>query len=138
VQAEYQRARELAEEVLSLAQQTEDPLLVALGHWYLGFIWFSLGDYTTSRAHMKHVIDFYSPEQHHRPLVLLRGSDAGISALSYDACCLWCLGFPDQARLPWLESSITPSRWLMPFAMLVALLMRCVVMRRHSGIMQLS
>jgi DNA-binding SARP family transcriptional activator/predicted ATPase len=97
VQAELHKARELAEEALSLAQQVEDPMLVTLGHWYLGFIWFSLGDYTTARDHLNHVIEFYSPEQHHRSLVFLRGSDAGISALAYDACCLWCLGYPDQA-----------------------------------------
>jgi predicted ATPase len=121
VQAEYQRARELAEEVLSLAQQTEDPLLVALGHWYLGFIWFSLGDYTTSRAHMKHVIDFYSPEQHHRPFVLLRGSDAGISALSYDACCLWCLGFPDQALIKSQETLALARELDHPFSLADAL-----------------
>jgi predicted ATPase len=97
VRAEYQRALELGEEALNMAQQVKDPLLVALGHWHLGFIQFSLGEYTTARAHLKHVIAFYNPEHHHRSFVLLRGSDAGISALSYNACCLWCLGYPDQA-----------------------------------------
>jgi predicted ATPase len=97
VRAEHQRARELAEEALNLAQQAEDPLLVALGHWYLGFVLFGLGEYTTARAHLEQMISFYEPQQHHHPLVFLRGSDAGLSALSYDACCLWCLGYPDQA-----------------------------------------
>jgi DNA-binding SARP family transcriptional activator/predicted ATPase len=97
VRAEHQRARELAEEALSLAQEAEDPLLVALGHWYLGFILFCLGEYTTALGHLQQVITFYNPEQHHRSLVVLRGSDAGPSALAYAACCLWCLGYPDQA-----------------------------------------
>jgi tetratricopeptide (TPR) repeat protein len=97
VRAEHQRARELAEEALSLAQRVKDPLLVALGHWYLGFVLFSLGDYTTARVHLQQMISFYEPQQHHQPFVLLRGSDAGPSALSYDACCLWCLGYPEQA-----------------------------------------
>jgi predicted ATPase len=99
VQTEYQQARELAEEALSLAQQIDDPLHVMLGHWYLGIILFNLGKYTTTRAHLKHVFDFYNPEQHHRSLVFLRGSDSGTSALAYDACCLWCLGYPDQALI---------------------------------------
>jgi predicted ATPase/DNA-binding SARP family transcriptional activator len=98
VQAEYQRALELAEEALSLAQQAKDPILVTLGYWYLGFISFSLGEYTTAQAHLKRVTDFYKPEQHHQYLVILRGSDAGISALAYEACILWCLGYPDQAN----------------------------------------
>jgi predicted ATPase len=97
VRAEHQRARELGEEALSLAQQAEDPLLMALGHSYLGFILFALGEYTIARAHLEEMISFYEPQQHHRSLVFLRGSDIGLSALAYDACCLWCLGYPDQA-----------------------------------------
>jgi predicted ATPase len=97
VRAEHQRARELGEQALSLAQQAKDPLLVALGHWYLGLVLFCLGEYTTARTHLEQMISFYEPQQHHHPLVFLRGSDAGLSALAYDACCLWCLGYPDQA-----------------------------------------
>jgi DNA-binding SARP family transcriptional activator/predicted ATPase len=97
VRAEHQTARELAEEALNLAQQAEDPLLVALGHWYLGFILFCLGEYTTALGHLEQVITFYNPEQHHRSLVVLHGVDAGPSALAYAACCLWCLGYPEQA-----------------------------------------
>ena len=97
VKAEHLKARELAEEALSLAQRAEDPLLVALGHWYLGFILFGHGEYMTARAHLEEMIAFYKPQQHHHPIVFRRGSDAGLSALAYDACCLWCLGYPDQA-----------------------------------------
>ncbi|TEU12982.1 MAG: tetratricopeptide repeat protein, partial [Anaerolineales bacterium] len=96
VRAEHQRARELAEEALSLAQRAKDPLHVALGHWYLGFILFGLGEYTAARAYLEQMIAFYEP-QHHYPLVFQCGSDAGLSALAYNACCLWCLGYPEQA-----------------------------------------
>jgi DNA-binding SARP family transcriptional activator/predicted ATPase len=97
VRAEHLRARDLAEEALGLAQQLGDPLLVALSHWFLGFISFCLGEYTAARAHLEQVISFYDPQQHHMPFVVIRGSDGGVSALSYDACSLWCLGFPEQA-----------------------------------------
>ena len=70
---------------------------MALGHSYLGFILFCLGEYTTARAHLEQMIAFYEPHQHHHPLVFLRGSDVGLSALAYAACCLWCLGYPNQA-----------------------------------------
>jgi predicted ATPase len=98
VRAEHQTAHELAEEALSLAEETGDPLLVAVGHWCLGFLSFSLGEYAAARAHLQSVISFYEPQQHHRQFVFLRGSDVGPSALAYDACCLWCLGYPEQAQ----------------------------------------
>ena len=97
VRADNQRARRLAEEAFGLAQQTEDPLLVLLGHWYLGFTLFSIGEYTTALSHLEQVIAFYDPDQHHRSLVSLRGLDPAPSALAYAACCLWCLGYPEQA-----------------------------------------
>jgi len=97
VRAEPQAARELGEEALSLAQGAKDPLHVALSHRHLGCIMFCLGEYTTARTHFEQMISFYEPQQHHRSLVLMRGSDAGTSALAYDACCLWCLGYPEQA-----------------------------------------
>ena len=97
VRAQYQKAREFGEEMLSLAQQSGDPLLVALVHWHLGFILFATGDYPSARAHLQQVISFYQPTEHHHSFVLLHGLDAGVSAMSYDACCLWCLGYPDQA-----------------------------------------
>jgi DNA-binding SARP family transcriptional activator/predicted ATPase len=97
VRAEHHRACELAEEALHLAESVADPLLVALGHWYLGFISFALGELTAAQAHLDHVIAFYDPQQHHQRLIHLRGSDAGVSALAYKACPLWCLGYPDRA-----------------------------------------
>jgi DNA-binding SARP family transcriptional activator/predicted ATPase len=96
VRAEHGRALELAEEAFSLAQQTGDPLLVALGHWRLAYVLFALGEFTEAQAHLEPMLAFYKPQYHH-PLVLLSGSDAGASALAYDACCLWLLGYPEQA-----------------------------------------
>ncbi|MEA3376156.1 MAG: AAA family ATPase [Chloroflexota bacterium] len=97
VRAEYEKARELAREALSLAIQADDPLLVMSGHWYLGFICFGLGEPVAAHAHLERVVSFYDPQEHHQPFVFMRGSDAGLGALAYDASCLWCLGYPDQA-----------------------------------------
>jgi tetratricopeptide (TPR) repeat protein len=97
VHAEHQRALELAEEALNLAIEAEDALLTAIGYWFLGYIHFALGEYVTARAHLSHTLSFYQPRIHHKSFVSLRGSDAGMSALAYDACCLWCLGYPEKA-----------------------------------------
>jgi predicted ATPase len=97
VRSEHLKAWELAAEALRQAQQDEDPLLVGLGHWYLGLALFGLGEFAEARAHFDGLLSRYDPEQHHQLLLRERGADAGLSAMAYDACCLWCLGHPQQA-----------------------------------------
>ncbi len=97
VRAEHRKALELGEEALSMALKANDALLEALHHWHLGYVSFALGDPATGHSHLRDVISFYTPDKHHKPFVFLRGSDAGLGALAYDACCLWCLGYPDRA-----------------------------------------
>jgi predicted ATPase len=89
-------ALDLAKEALHLGQQSEDPMLVAAGHWRMGFTLFTRGEYRTARTHLAQVTTFYRPQQH-GAFVALCGSDPGPSALAYDACCLWSLGYPEQA-----------------------------------------
>jgi predicted ATPase len=60
---------------------------------------------------------FYDPEQHHRSLVFLRGVDGGLSALAYDACCLWCLGYPDQASRKSQQALALARRFDHPFTL---------------------
>jgi adenylate cyclase len=97
VLSQHRNARELAEQALELAQRAGDPLFVTLGHWYLGVILFAQGEYQAALDQIEQVIAFYDPQTHHREFVRLRGSDPGLSAMAYHACCLWCLGYPDQA-----------------------------------------
>ncbi len=99
VRADHQEAISLAEGALTLGEQLGNPLLESLGHWQLGFILFAVGDYTTAKVHLEQVLNFYDPATHHQLYIMTRGSDAGVSAMAYHACCLWCLGYPDQARL---------------------------------------
>jgi predicted ATPase len=110
VRAEYQQARELEEEALNLARRARDPLCVAVSHWHLGAILFALGEYTAAHSHLGQTIAFYEPP-HHRALVSLNPANAGLSAVAYDACCLWCLGYPEQA-LRRSEEALTLAREL--------------------------
>jgi DNA-binding SARP family transcriptional activator/predicted ATPase len=96
VRAEYQNAHTLGQKALKLAQQIRDPVLLVLSHWRLGFILFALGDYAAAHAHLEQTIALYEPH-HHTALVSQSTANPGPSAVAYDACCLWCLGYPDQA-----------------------------------------
>ncbi len=97
VAAEYRRAREFAEEALGAGERLQDPLLVMAGHWRLGFVLFGLGEYAQARAHLGQVIAAHDLQRDHRLRAGLHGADPGASVLAYDACCLWCLGYPEQA-----------------------------------------
>ena len=97
VRAKHHKARELSLEALDLARAIGDSALMMLCHWYLGFILFCLGEYPEALEHLRQVTEVYDYRQHHQILVQIRGSDAGIGAMAYEACCLWCLGYPDQA-----------------------------------------
>jgi tetratricopeptide (TPR) repeat protein len=97
VHAEHKKARDLALEALNLAQDSDDPLWIMFGHWCLGFCLFCLGDYLSALDHLKQVTSFYDPYLHHQMLIALHGKDAGLSAMAYEACCLWCLGYPESA-----------------------------------------
>jgi DNA-binding SARP family transcriptional activator/tetratricopeptide (TPR) repeat protein len=97
VKGEYRTAYDHAERLLNLGQQAGDPLLTGLGYWCLGIICFVEGKYLESRQYLEQTLSFYDTQQHHRDYVLLRGVDVGLSAMAYLACCLWCLGYPEQA-----------------------------------------
>ena len=94
--AEHQTARELGEQILSLAQRVQDPLHVALANWAPGLTSLYLGEFTLARAHFEQLIAFYDPQQH-RSLAFLYGQDPGATSLSWAAWALWFLGYPDQA-----------------------------------------
>jgi len=95
--AEHQAAREFGEQSLRVARGLNDSFAEALGCWSLGVVLFSLGDFEAAQAHLERTIAFYVPEEHHRLFLHVLGSDAGVSAMAYSACALWCLGYPDQA-----------------------------------------
>jgi hypothetical protein len=73
--AEYQTAHALGEQLLTLAQHTQDPVMLPTAHRAVGTALFYLGAVAEASAHMPQDIALY---------------DLG-------AWTLWCLGYPDQA-----------------------------------------
>jgi TOMM system kinase/cyclase fusion protein len=96
MRAEYQTARELAEQCLSLAQRVHDPALLLEAHFALGGILLWLGELVPARAHLEQSLALYDPREH-RALAFRTGIDPGVWCLSYAAYALWLLGYPDQA-----------------------------------------
>lgn len=117
VAAEYRRAHEFAREALAMGERAQDPLLVLGGHWRLGYILFALGEYGRAHDHLGQAISAYDPRRHHPLLVGLHGVDCGVSALAYDACCLWSLGFPEKALSRSREAFAAVRRLEHPFTL---------------------
>ena len=96
VRGDFQTARELAEQLLSLAQRQDDSALLLQGHRALGDTLYWLGEFALSRIHLEQGIALYDPEQH-RAHAFLYGQDPGMGCLVYAALTFWSLGYPDRA-----------------------------------------
>jgi TOMM system kinase/cyclase fusion protein len=120
VWAEYQTARELAEQGLSLAQRDQDPALMLVAHHALGTTAYFLGEVSLARAHLEQGMALYDLQQHHY-LAFRYGMDLGVWCLSYGAWPLWLLGYPEQA-LQRCQEALTLARKLAhPFSLTHAL-----------------
>jgi tetratricopeptide (TPR) repeat protein len=93
---ELQTARELGEQMLSLAQRVPDPAGLANAHIMLGYALFSLRAWNTARTHLEQGVAFPIAPQHHSQGFLTE-THQGVFGLSRLAQVLWCLGYPDQA-----------------------------------------
>src|SRR5262249_4194962 len=91
--AEHKTARELGEQLLTLAQRIQDPALLIRAHTMLGPTLFHLGEFALAREQVGQGIVLYVPQQH-RSRVL---QDPGVICLVYAAWSLWHLGYPTQA-----------------------------------------
>ncbi|MCZ6874986.1 MAG: AAA family ATPase, partial [bacterium] len=89
-------ARELAEQLLDLAQPRNDPALLLQAHLALGHVLYMRGDFVAALRHLEQGIDLYDPGQH-REYALRYGVDPGVSCRAWAAQTLWMLGYPDRA-----------------------------------------
>jgi class 3 adenylate cyclase/predicted ATPase len=95
--AELQTAHALGEQLLTLAQQTQDPAMLMVAHRALGGTSFYLGAAADAHTHFAQGMALYDP-QRHRASAFLYGEDTGVICHSYDVWALWYLGYPDQGR----------------------------------------
>ena len=76
VRAEHQTARELAEQLMRLAQTVQDPALLTQAHFALGLVLVYFGELAAGRAHFEEAVSFYDLEQH-RFIGFQTGQDPG-------------------------------------------------------------
>ena len=121
VRAEYQKGREIGEQLLTLAQTVQDPALLLVAHDALGQTFHWLGEFVLAREYLQQSIARYDPQQHRSLAFLLGGEDPGVACRSFAASTLWFLGYLDQA-LPRQREALTLAHELShPFSLAVAL-----------------
>ena len=120
VRGEFQPARVLGEQLLSLAQRLDDPALIVRAHRILGDTLFWLGELAAARVHLEHAIALYRPQQH-RSDVSFYGYDPGVFWPLYVALLLWSLGYPDQAVKRSREALSLAQELAHPFSLAAAL-----------------
>jgi class 3 adenylate cyclase/predicted ATPase len=136
-QGQWQRARELGEEFLGLAQQRQDPLLLVEGHRMLGnTVWWQ-GELAQTYTHVKAALALYDPEQH-RAQAVRYGQDSGVVCGLLESWILWMLGYPDQALRSKEETLVLARRQGHPLTLAVALLWSAMLLqlRREPQVAQ--
>ena len=94
---ELHKARELGDQLFSLAQSMQEPALILEAHHTLWATFFSLGELRSSKEHCERGRALYDPQQHRRLAFLYGGHDPGVCCGNNAAQALWLLGYPDQA-----------------------------------------
>ncbi|MGB7292193.1 MAG: adenylate/guanylate cyclase domain-containing protein [Thermodesulfobacteriota bacterium] len=96
VTGELQTARELADELLTLAKSLQNPSYLLEGHLALGEILFWLGDFSMALDNIKQGLTIYSPQEHGSH-AFLYVQDPGMACCGYAAWTMSLMGYADQA-----------------------------------------
>jgi class 3 adenylate cyclase/predicted ATPase len=122
VRAEYQRAHALGEQLLTLAQQSQDSAMLVAAHRALGATLFNLGAGAAALTHYAQGMALYDPQQHHAS-AFRYGEDAGVLCHMFAAWALWYLGYPDQGLTRSQEALTLAQQCAHPFSLSFALSM---------------
>jgi len=108
------------EQLLALAQNLQDPGLLARAHSMLGELLYFMGEFTQNRAHVEQAITLYDPLRH-RSQIFLYGNDTGVGSRINVARALWTLGYPDQALNRLIEALTLAQELAHPFNLAMTL-----------------
>ena len=117
IRGEVQTARELMEQLLSLAQRLQRQTMLQAAHYGMGEVLLYLGELSESRDHLDQAIALYRPQKHRARAL----HDPGVACLAVAALTLWSLGYPDQALKRMQESLTLAEELSHPFSLAFAL-----------------
>jgi class 3 adenylate cyclase/predicted ATPase len=121
--AELQTALELAEQLLSLAQNVQDPAFVVEAHRALGMTLWHLGEFAAAQKHCEQGIALYDAEaiREAAQKLDLYVLNPWMFCWGFVALSLWLLGYPDQALKRAHEALTLTREWSHSFSSAMAL-----------------
>ena len=93
---QYETARQVGEQLLSLAQRRTDSTFALEGHFALGSTSLMQGELVPALEHLDRGIALHDPQQH-RTLAFQFGEDLDVSCRSYAFLSRWIRGYPTAA-----------------------------------------
>jgi DNA-binding SARP family transcriptional activator/tetratricopeptide (TPR) repeat protein len=93
----HREARDLAERLLSLAQELEDPVLLLEARHSLWPTLFGSGDLEAAELVIRQARAQYNPQRHREYASSYGGHDTGICCLTFASITAWTRGYPDRA-----------------------------------------
>jgi predicted ATPase len=90
-------AKNLADEILALAERQSEPGLLLQAHHAAWTTEYFFGSLLSCRAHAEQGIALYDIEEHRAHASIYGGHDVGVCCRETMATALWLLGYPDQA-----------------------------------------
>jgi class 3 adenylate cyclase/predicted ATPase len=119
--AEHRTARQLAAELLSLAQRLHNPTTLLVAHHTMGSTLYWLGELPQARDSLEHALALEA----HQPQVRDAAATALVARVAnygYTAWTLWLLGYPEQAQQCNDQALALAHALSHPFSQVVALL----------------
>jgi predicted ATPase len=114
VRGVHHKAWELGERLLALAQRLSDQSYQLEAHRALGATLFFRGQLPAALDHLQQAMALYESGPSQVSHVL---GDPQVSCLIYAARALWCLGYPDQARLQMQQAASLAQRLAHPYSL---------------------
>ncbi len=120
VQGQLQESCGLGDQLLHLAEASQNDLLHVEAHYVLGVSFFWLGKFTSARKQLERAIVFYRRDKHHSH-VALYSQDAGVICLIRLSYLLGYLGQPEAAATKCKEALDLAEQLAHPFSLAYAL-----------------
>ena len=130
---ELRKAQDLGEQLLAVAERSQDTSLILEAHHTL---WATLnlrGEFSSTLTHAEKGIGLYDPNKHGQHAFQYGGHDPGVCALASEARALWLLGFPDKALQKAQESLALARKLSHPFSLVFTTIAGVAWVHEHRG-----